>query len=126
MQLGGWGERDFASETVRPGTFPLSAMAVRSGESWKSSAMKDTLSFKTPFAKFPVVLGTGTSPPHVSGTDSRFSLCDQSLTSEQFPCFTNGVDAEIFFKLTTHSIHPFIVPVQHIVETRRESRDIRL
>ncbi|EFJ40967.1 hypothetical protein VOLCADRAFT_107890 [Volvox carteri f. nagariensis] len=28
-----------------------------------------------------------------------------------FPCFTNGVDAEIFFELTTHSIHPFIVPV---------------
>ncbi|EFJ41788.1 hypothetical protein VOLCADRAFT_107559 [Volvox carteri f. nagariensis] len=69
---------------------------------------------------------TGTSPPHISGTDSRFSLCDQSLTSEQFPCFTNGVDAEIFFELTTHSIHPFIVPVKHIVETRRESRDIRL
>ncbi|EFJ44054.1 hypothetical protein VOLCADRAFT_106574 [Volvox carteri f. nagariensis] len=43
-----------------------------------------------------------------------------------FPCFTNGVDAENFFELTTHSIHPFIVPVQHIVETHRESRDIRL
>ncbi|EFJ46321.1 hypothetical protein VOLCADRAFT_93478 [Volvox carteri f. nagariensis] len=110
IQLGGWGECHGG---------------VKRGE-LESSAMKDTLSFKTPFTKFPVVLSTGTSPPHVSGTDSRFSLCDQSLTSEQFPCFTNGVDAEIFFELTTHSIHPFIIPVQHIMETRRESHDIRL